>query len=193
MRRYGLGAAGPAPARLGPHQRSGYIASAPSIEALAARIGIDPGVLRSTVAAFNADAARGIDAEFGKGQSDHNRAYGDPGHLPNPCLAPLVRPPFHAVELFVSNIGTLSGLDTDGDGDGAVLDAQGVRIPGLFAVGNDMASAFGGSYPAGGVTIGPALTFGWRTAVALAQQTTPSCTSAETMQRSMMPQLRPYS
>lgn len=166
VRRYGLGAAGPAPARLGPHQRSGYIVSAPSIGALATRIGIDPETLGATVDTFNVDAARGIDPEFGKGQSDHNRAYGDAEHLPNPCLAPLDRPPFHAVLLSVSDIGTLSGLDTDGNG--AVRDRNGVPIQGLFAVGNDMASAFGGSYPAGGVTIGPALTFGWRAAIALA-------------------------
>ena len=32
-------------------------------------------------------------------------------------------------------------------------------IPGLFAVGNDAASIFGGSYP--GATLGPAMTFGY--------------------------------
>lgn len=166
VRRHGFGAAGPAPARLGPHERSGYVVSAPSLEALAARIGMNAETLRSTVETFNANAIRGVDPEFGKGESDHNRAYGDAGHGPNPCLAPLDRPPFHAVALSVGDIGTLSGLDTNGDG--AVLDEHGTPIPGLFAAGNDMASAFGGAYPAGGVTIGPALTFGWRAAVALA-------------------------
>ena len=34
-------------------------------------------------------------------------------------------------------------------------------IPGLFAVGNDAASIFGGSYPGAGATLGPAMTFGY--------------------------------
>jgi hypothetical protein len=32
---------------------------------------------------------------------------------------------------------------------------------GLYAVGNDAASAFGGTYPAAGITVGLALTFGY--------------------------------
>jgi len=34
-------------------------------------------------------------------------------------------------------------------------------IPGLHAVGNDMASMMGGTYPGAGITIGPAMTFGY--------------------------------
>ena len=34
-------------------------------------------------------------------------------------------------------------------------------IPGLFAVGNDAASIFGGSYPGAGATLGPGMTFGY--------------------------------
>ena len=34
-------------------------------------------------------------------------------------------------------------------------------IPGLFAIGNDAASIFGGSYPGAGATLGPAMTFGY--------------------------------
>jgi succinate dehydrogenase/fumarate reductase flavoprotein subunit len=34
-------------------------------------------------------------------------------------------------------------------------------IPGLFAVGNDAASIFGGSYPGAEATLGPAMTFGY--------------------------------
>jgi hypothetical protein len=33
-------------------------------------------------------------------------------------------------------------------------------IPGLYAVGNDIASVMGGNYPGAGITLGPALTFG---------------------------------
>ena len=34
-------------------------------------------------------------------------------------------------------------------------------IPGLFAIGNDAASIFGGSYSGAGATFGPAMTFGY--------------------------------
>ena len=40
-------------------------------------------------------------------------------------------------------------------------DATARPIPGLFAVGNDMSSIMGGNYPSGGITLGPAMTFGY--------------------------------
>jgi len=58
-----------------------------------------------------------------------------------------------------------------------VLDAGGVPIPGLYAAGNDMASVMGGYYPAGGIGLGPAMTFGYiagRHAVGTTQETQPS-------------------
>jgi succinate dehydrogenase/fumarate reductase flavoprotein subunit len=36
-----------------------------------------------------------------------------------------------------------------------------VPIDGLYVAGNDMHSVMGGEYPAPGITLGPALTFGW--------------------------------
>ena len=42
-----------------------------------------------------------------------------------------------------------------------VIGADGQPIPGLHAIGNCAASAMGESYPGAGVTIGPALTFGY--------------------------------
>jgi predicted oxidoreductase len=41
-----------------------------------------------------------------------------------------------------------------------VLAADGQPIHGLYAVGNDMHSIMGGTYPAPGITIGPGLVFG---------------------------------
>jgi len=46
------------------------------------------------------------------------------------------------------SFGTFAGLATDGCA--RVLDASGTPIPGLYAAGTDMASVFGGFYPAGG-------------------------------------------
>ena len=54
---------------------------------------------------------------------------------------------------------TETGLDLDRAW--MVVDAQGEPIAGLYAVGNNAASAMGESYPGAGVTIGPAMTFGY--------------------------------
>jgi succinate dehydrogenase/fumarate reductase flavoprotein subunit len=50
-----------------------------------------------------------------------------------------------------------------------VLDAAGKPIRGLYAVGNDAASVMGGNYPGAGITLGPALTFGYIAAMHLAK------------------------
>ena len=48
-----------------------------------------------------------------------------------------------------------------GDEHAQVIDQAGNGIAGLYAVGNDAASVMGGTYPGGGITIGPAMTFGY--------------------------------
>jgi hypothetical protein len=40
-------------------------------------------------------------------------------------------------------------------------------IPGLFVCGNDMASIMRGHYPGPGITLGPALVFAYRAAMAI--------------------------
>jgi succinate dehydrogenase/fumarate reductase flavoprotein subunit len=49
-----------------------------------------------------------------------------------------------------------------------VLDGDGQPIAGLFAVGNDMNSIMAGAYPGAGITLGPALTFGYIAGLELA-------------------------
>ena len=166
VRRYGLGAVPPAPGRIGPHLRSRYLLRGESVEALAEEAGIDPGGLRSTVERFNAEAARGEDPEFGKGGNVYNRFNGDPTHRPNPCLEPLRTPPYYAVRVIPGDLGTFMGLRTDAFA--RVLDEARAPIPGLYATGNDVASFMGGNYPGAGITIGPAMTFGYLAARHLA-------------------------
>jgi len=70
------------------------------------------------------------------------------------------------VRLYPSDLGTAAGLLTDADA--RVLDGDGRPIPGLYACGNDMNSIMGGAYPGPGITLGPALVFGWIAARSLA-------------------------
>ena len=159
IRRYGMGAIGPAPLPLGPHLKNGYLLSAPSWPELAGKIGVDAATLQDTIQRFNVNAARGEDPDFGKGTDAYHRFNGDPTHTPNPCLAPLERAPFYAMKMIPGDIGTFLGLRCDGHA--RVLDGGGRPIPGLYAAGNDMTSVMGGTYPGAGITIGPALTFGY--------------------------------
>ena len=59
----------------------------------------------------------------------------------------------------MGDLGTFAGLRANGQAQ--VLDREGRPIPGLYAAGNDMASIMGGNYPGGGITLGPAITFGY--------------------------------
>jgi succinate dehydrogenase/fumarate reductase flavoprotein subunit len=166
VRAYGLGAAPPYPAPIGSFVASGYLKRADSLEALGAALGIDGAGLAATVAAFNGPAARGEDPAFGKGSDAYQRFNGWAAHRPNPCVAPIVEPPFYGLELVPGDIGTFAGLATDPAG--RVLDGAGRPIGGLFAVGNDMASVMGGTYPGAGITLGPGMTFAWLAGRALA-------------------------
>lgn len=159
LRTYGLGCVAPFPLPLTHHLRSGYLKSAPTLQALAQQIGVDPLRLQGTVEAFNRDAERGEDPLFGKGSKAYNRYQGDALHQPNPCVAPVREAPFYAIRLHIGDIGTFAGLATDAKT--RVLDKTGTPIPGLHAVGNDAASIMGGNYPGAGITLGPALTFGY--------------------------------
>ena len=159
QRRYPFGMAKPFPVPTWPYLRSGYLTSGRTIEELAARCGIDPVGLASTVAEFNQHARLGEDPQFHRGSTPFNRGSGDPDHRPNPSLAPLQEPPFYAIRVLPGSFGTFAGLRTDPQS--RVLDAAGAPIPGLYAAGSDQANVMGGHYPSGGINIGPAMTFGY--------------------------------
>ncbi len=159
LRRYGLGIVKPFPVPYGGWIRSGYLRRGRTVAELARAIACEPASLDATLTRFNLDAAKGEDTQYGKGSTPYNRYLGDPGHLPNACIAPLDQAPFFAVKLEMGDLGTFAGLATDARA--RVLNAAGAPIPGLYAVGNDAASVMGGAYPGGGITLGPAMTFGY--------------------------------
>jgi succinate dehydrogenase/fumarate reductase flavoprotein subunit len=151
--RYMVGPVPPGPAA------PDWIVSAPSLAALAAKIGCDADGLEATVARFNAQAAAGHDPDFQRGVSAYDTFYGDrsrPGVAGT--LGPLETGPFYAIEITMGALGTNGGVRTDALG--RALDPDGEVIAGLYAIGNVMAAPTGPVYAGAGGTLGPALTFG---------------------------------
>jgi succinate dehydrogenase/fumarate reductase flavoprotein subunit len=161
IRRYGLGAVKPAPMPREPMLRNGYLKRGNTLGELATTCGIDPPGLQGAVARYNRMALAGKDDDFAKGETPYNRIQGDAAAsqeagLPNACMAPLVQAPFYAVKVVVGSLGTFAGLKVNRHAQ--VVDAGSQPIEGLYAGGNDM---MGGTYPSGGITLGPAMTFGY--------------------------------
>ncbi len=161
--RYGMGAIKPFTLRLRPFQQAGYLHSSGSISGLADQLGTDAIQLTQCIERFNRDARAGKDTEYQRGESIYARYLGDSDVGPNSCLAPIEKPPFHAMALYPSDLGTIAGLSVNANCQ--VLDLTGLAIPGLYAIGNDMHSIMRGHYPGPGITLGPALTFGYLAAM----------------------------
>lgn len=145
---------------------SGYVKKADTIRELALQCGIDPDGLQDTVDKLRIYARDGNDEEYGRGDTPYDRFYGDPTVKPNPCIAPIEKPPYYAVKLFPGDLGTKGGLVTDEYA--RVLRSDGSVIEGLFATGNNSASVMGNTYAGPGATIGPAITFGYIAAMYMA-------------------------
>ncbi len=137
----------------------GILKKGRTVEELAEAMGVPAETLAATFSRYNEYAARGEDPDFHRGEAAYDKMYGDPRVTPNPCLRPLDKGPFYAMPIYPGDIGTNGGLLTDDQA--RVLDTKGKVIPGLYAIGNNAASAMGESYPGAGVTIGPAMTFGY--------------------------------
>lgn len=185
LREYGLGAVAPFPLPISKHLKSGYLKRGSSLQDLASVIGVSAAALQEEVEVFNRDTASGVDTKFSKGSTAYNRYQGDSLVKPNPCMAPILTGPFYAIKVVVGEIGTFAGLATDESCQVLSKDRQPVK--GLYAVGNDAASIMGGNYPGAGITLGPALTFGYVVGQTLAKKkgeltARPSRTSAERLQ-----------
>jgi 3-oxosteroid 1-dehydrogenase len=134
--------------------------TAPTPAELAVLMGVEPGAIEQTLRAFNEGAAVGKDPEFGRGEDELDRAWGDTSKEgAATCLASLERGPFHATRVYAGCSGTTGGPKVDASGH--VLDVRGAPVPGLYAAGNVTAQLFGDASPASGATLGPGLTFGY--------------------------------
>ncbi|QFU92497.1 FAD-binding protein [Amycolatopsis sp. YIM 10] len=143
--------------------------TADTIDELAGQLGLPRSELTATVTRFNSFAATGVDEDFHRGEDEFDRFFGQ-GDGPNPCLIPVDRGPFHAVQLGLGDLGTKGGLVTDPHG--RVLTEAGDAIAGLYATGNTTASATGNVYPGPGAPIGTSMVFGFLAARHLAEQGT---------------------
>lgn len=163
LKRYGIGMIRPGaqPGKsIAPYLADGYLIQADTVAALAAKLGVDEAVLSDTITGFNQAADAGVDEAFQRGSTAYQRNNGDatqPGK--NPCLGKLETAPYFAIRLYPGDIGASTGLLTDTHA--RVLDRNDAPIPGLYAVGNDMQSIMGGTYPGPGITIGPGVTFAY--------------------------------
>ena len=137
-----------------------WLTEAPSLPALADRLGVPPDKLTNTVKRWNANVAAGSDPDFHRGETAHDLWWGDPykkGTIEG-TLGPLEDPPFYALELTIGTLGTKGGPKVDADA--RVIDLDGDPIPGLYAAGN-VSSPTGASYGGPGGTLGPGMTFAW--------------------------------
>lgn len=159
IRRYGLGMVRPRAFSLRRHVKSGYLKEAQAIADLARLISVDENGLQGAIERYNGFVASGKDEDFAKGENAYDRGNGDPDVSPNPCLGPISKPPFYAVAVWPTPLGTSRGLSVDVQA--RVCGVGGVPIPGLYACGNDMQSAFGGEYPGAGGQLGQGMTFAW--------------------------------
>ena len=138
---------------------SGAVRRADTLDGLAEQIGVDAAGLVRTVERFNRSAVKGLDPDFGRGQSAYNDCLGDPGHKPNRALGPIDQPPYYATEIYPGDVGTCGGLLTNAQAQ--VLDEHDQPIPGLYATGNITATVMGRTYPGAGASIANTMVFGY--------------------------------
>lgn len=156
----GLGMIRPFRPSLMPYVKANYITVADTIEDLARKLDIDAAGLAETVRKNNEYAVTGVDPEFNRGANPFNSILlGDKTVTPNPNLGPIAKPPYVALRMHPSTLGTSVGLATNSDAQ--VLDDTGQPIAGLYACGQDMAPVMRGFYPGGGINIGPAIVFAY--------------------------------
>ena len=130
-----------------------------TIADLARQMEVPAGALAQTVQRFNGFAAKGLDPDFGRGQSAYNDCLGDPGYRTNAALGPLDRAPFYATKVVPADVGTCGGLIANEYAQ--VLDENDRVIEGLYATGNITATVMGRNYLGAGGSIAYTMVFGY--------------------------------
>lgn len=123
--------------------------------------------LKATIKRYNEFAKAGKDADFHRGERGVDLLFNgnvkeEPGRK-NPTMWPLSdQGPYYAAFVTGGTLDTKGGPKTNPEGQ--VLDVADQPIPGLYGVGNCVASASGRAYWAGGGTLGPIIGFAYRAA-----------------------------
>ena len=98
-------------------------------QTLADKLEIERATLHETVARYNAQCARGHDADFAK----------EPQYL-----RPVRRGPFYAIDTRLHIFTSVGGIKIDHRAQ--VIDTEGQVIPGLYAVGNCAGGMYASNY-----------------------------------------------
>ena len=128
--------------------------------------------LASTIGRFNDLARTGIDVDFHRGerpveQTMFGGPLADEPDKINPVLYPIADAgPYYATLLAAGTLDTKGGPKVDTTGH--ILDDLDEPVPGLYGVGNCVASPSASAYWAAGATLGPIFGFALRTAEGLA-------------------------
>jgi 3-oxosteroid 1-dehydrogenase len=125
--------------------------------------------LKASVARFNELAKTGKDLDFQRGDRPVEQLFNgtvkEEPNRKNPTLWPIrATGPYYAALVTGGTLDTKGGPKTSPDGH--ILNSEDKPIPGLYGVGNCVASASGRAYWAGGGTLGPIIAFAHRAAQA---------------------------
>ena len=171
VKTYGMGMVLPGGGGLKKLIAVGYVIEAPTLRALADKIGVDGEGLLATVAKMNRYAETGKDPDFGKGDTQIDIEIGDPKHKPNPCLGRVEKAPFYAIKIHPGDGSTTVGLKIDAHC--RVIGTDGAPVAGLYAAGLDANSIWRGKSPAHGCNVGPAMVTGYIAGQAMAEALVP--------------------
>ena len=125
--------------------------------------------LEASIGRFNQLAAKGADDDFHRGERAVQLLFNgyvkdEPGRA-NPTMWPLADTgPYYAALVTGGTLDTKGGPKATPDGQ--VVDDMDRPIPGLYGVGNCVASASAQAYWAGGATLGPIIALAYRAAKA---------------------------
>lgn len=173
-RKYGLGSVLP-----GGDYPDGLVTSAGTLEELGGALGIDGTALASTVERYNVGAAKGADAEFGRGSNLSVRRFrGDGNQRPNPCIGPIIEPPFHGMRLRLLSTGIAASGVVTGTA-GRLLDNDRCEVQGVYVVGEASARAAAGVGYNSGYSLSRAMSYGYLAANDIVEKINPGKAVAE--------------